>query len=83
MTTLYLIRHAEAEGNLYRRAQGHFNSTITDRGYLQLGALRLISDGEVLGEYPIAAGAGVERISVFHLWGRLLRSFFGSPFKKT
>ena len=39
MTTLYLIRHAEAEGNLYRRAQGHFNSTITDRGYLQLGAL--------------------------------------------
>ena len=33
MTTIYLIRHAEAEGNLYRRAHGWYNSTITDRGY--------------------------------------------------
>lgn len=39
MTTVYLIRHAEAEGNLYRRAQGHYNSTITDRGYCQIAAL--------------------------------------------
>ena len=39
MTTVYLIRHAEAEGNLYRRAQGHYNSTITDRGYRQIAAL--------------------------------------------
>lgn len=39
MTTIYLIRHAEAEGNLYRRAQGHYNSTITDRGYRQIAAL--------------------------------------------
>ena len=31
MTTIYLIRHAEAEGNLYRRAHGWYNSTITDR----------------------------------------------------
>lgn len=30
MTTIYLIRHAEAEGNLYRRAHGWYNSTITD-----------------------------------------------------
>ena len=29
MTTIYLIRHAEAEGNLYRRAHGWYNSTIT------------------------------------------------------
>ena len=34
MTTIYLIRHAEAEGNLYRRAHGWYNSTITDRGRL-------------------------------------------------
>lgn len=27
MTTIYLIRHAEAEGNLYRRAHGWYNST--------------------------------------------------------
>ena len=25
MTTIYLIRHAEAEGNLYRRAHGWYN----------------------------------------------------------
>ena len=29
MTTLYLIRHAEAEGNLYRRIQGHWDGSIT------------------------------------------------------
>lgn len=39
MTRIYLIRHAEAEGNLYRIAQGHMNGTITDLGYLQLAAL--------------------------------------------
>lgn len=39
MTTVYLIRHAEAEGNLYRRAQGHYDATITDRGYRQIAAL--------------------------------------------
>lgn len=30
MTTIYLVRHAEAEGNLYRIAHGHYNSCITD-----------------------------------------------------
>ena len=39
MTTVYLIRHGEAEGNLYRRAQGHYNGIITDRGYRQIAAL--------------------------------------------
>lgn len=39
MTTVYLVRHAEAEGNLYRRAQGHLDATITDRGYRQIAAL--------------------------------------------
>lgn len=39
MTTIYLIRHAEAEGNLYRIAQGQCNSIITDRGYQQISAL--------------------------------------------
>lgn len=40
MTTLYLIRHAEAEGNLYRRIHGQYNSLITDNGYRQIAALR-------------------------------------------
>lgn len=39
MTTIYLIRHGEAEGNLYRRCQGHYNSLITDNGYRQIEAL--------------------------------------------
>jgi bisphosphoglycerate-dependent phosphoglycerate mutase len=39
MTKIYLIRHAEAEGNLYRRAQGQYDSLITPRGELQIAAL--------------------------------------------
>lgn len=39
MTEFYLIRHAEAEGNLYRRAQGHYNSNITQLGRRQVAAL--------------------------------------------
>lgn len=39
MTRLYVIRHAEAEGNLYRIAQGQYNSIITDRGWRQIEAL--------------------------------------------
>lgn len=40
MTKIYLIRHAAAEGNLYRMAHGQFNSTITAPGYRQLAYLR-------------------------------------------
>ena len=36
MTTIDLIRHAEAEGNLYRIAQGQDNSNLTDRGWRQV-----------------------------------------------
>ncbi len=39
MTTIYLIRHAEAEGNLYRIAQGHTDGKITKRGWEQIKAL--------------------------------------------
>lgn len=39
MTRIYLIRHAEAEGNLYRIAQGQANSNLTDRGWKQVRAL--------------------------------------------
>lgn len=40
MTTIYMIRHAEAEGNLYRIAQGKDNSILTDRGWKQVALLR-------------------------------------------
>ena len=40
MTTIYLIRHAEAEGNLYRRIHGHYNALVTDNGFRQIEALK-------------------------------------------
>lgn len=39
MTTIYLVRHAEAEGNIYKRAQGQFNSNLTPFGHTQLEKL--------------------------------------------
>ena len=39
MTTLYLIRHAEAEGNVFRRLQGQFDAMITPNGLRQIRAL--------------------------------------------
>lgn len=35
MTELYIIRHAEAEGNVFRRLHGQLNSLLTPRGYQQ------------------------------------------------
>ena len=40
MTKVYLIRHAEAEGNLYRRIQGWYDGLITENGYLQIRVLQ-------------------------------------------
>jgi len=39
MTRVYFIRHGEAEGNLLRIAQGHYDGKITEKGYRQLAAL--------------------------------------------
>lgn len=39
MTTIYLIRHAEAEGNVYRRLQGQYDSMVTPKGLRQIDAL--------------------------------------------
>jgi len=36
---MYLIRHCEAEGNLYRRFHGWYDSRITPKGRLQIEAL--------------------------------------------
>lgn len=38
-TTIYLIRHAEAEGNLYRRIHGHYDTNVTENGLRQIAAL--------------------------------------------
>lgn len=50
MTTLYLIRHAEAEGNVFRRLQGQYDSFITPNGKKQIAALR-----ERFADIPIDA----------------------------
>ena len=40
MTRIFLIRHAQAEGNLYRRIQGRYDGRITKLGRLQIELLR-------------------------------------------
>ena len=45
MTKIYLIRHAEAEGNLYRRIHGQYDSLVTDRGFRQISELEKRFDG--------------------------------------
>lgn len=44
-TEIYLIRHAEAEGNLYRRIHGQYDSNITSLGLEQILALSKRFDG--------------------------------------
>lgn len=39
-TTIYLIRHGEAEGNVFRRLHGQYNSVLLPRGYEQREYLR-------------------------------------------
>lgn len=39
MTRVYVIRHAEAEGNVFRRAHGVFNGQLTPLGFRQLSFL--------------------------------------------
>ncbi len=39
MTEIYLIRHAQAEGNVYRMMQGHWDGDVTDAGMEQIAAL--------------------------------------------
>ena len=47
-TKIFLVRHAEAEGNLFRVAHGQYDSTITPQGYRQLSYLRERFKGEHL-----------------------------------
>lgn len=35
-TTVYIVRHAEAEGNVYRRIHGQYDSLLTERAWKQL-----------------------------------------------
>lgn len=39
MTEIYLIRHTQAEGNLFRIMQGHWDGNVTDTGRRQVEAL--------------------------------------------
>jgi probable phosphoglycerate mutase len=50
LTRIYLVRHAEAEGNLYRRAHGHTNGLLTKNGLEQAERL-----GEWFSRRPVDA----------------------------
>ena len=39
MTEILLIRHMQAEGNLYRMMQGHWDGNVTTHGWQQIAAL--------------------------------------------
>lgn len=39
MTEIFLIRHTQAEGNLYRMMQGHWDGNVTQLGWRQIDAL--------------------------------------------
>lgn len=39
MTEIFLIRHTQAEGNLYRMMQGHWDGGVTIHGHAQIAAL--------------------------------------------
>lgn len=41
MTEIYLVRHAEAEGNAYRRIHGQYDSRLTENGLRQVAALEV------------------------------------------
>ena len=45
MTTIYLIRHAQAEGNLYRRCHSWHNGLLTQKGREQVKALEKRFEG--------------------------------------
>ena len=40
MTTIYLVRHGEAEGNAFRRIHGQYDSLLTPMGQRQVQAVR-------------------------------------------
>ena len=50
MTEIYLIRHVQTEGNLYRVMQGHYDGAVTPLGYRQAELL-----GERFRSVPIDA----------------------------
>ena len=59
MTKIYLIRHAEAEGNLYRIAHGQEEGLITDyRGPRQMQALaqQTLAEPDLSGFQEMEAG---------------------------
>ena len=39
-TRIFIVRHAEAEGNLFRRIHGHYESSVTANGMRQIEALK-------------------------------------------
>lgn len=70
MTRVYLVRHGEAEGNLFRRAQGQYNGRITILGAQQIELLaerfRDIPLSAVYSSDLVRAVQTAEGVSRFH-----------------
>ena len=62
--TVYIIRHAEAEGNIYRRCHGLYDSLLTPRAYQQLPCL-----AKRFENVPLAAVYALRR--PYHRGGKL------------
>ncbi len=48
MTQIYIIRHTQAEGNIYRMMQGHWDGNVTQKGEKQLELLAERFRGQIL-----------------------------------
>jgi len=48
----------------------------------QLGTLKVTSGGVVLAEIPLCAGANVEKLTLWQVWGRLLEGYFSGILAK-
>ena len=75
MTTIYLIRHGQAEGNLYRRCHSWHNGLLTLKGREQVKALEKRFEGVHFDAvyssdlYRAMATAG----AIYRPWGLTLR----------
>ena len=64
MTTVYLIRHAEAEGNIYRRCHGQYDALLTTRAIDQLPYLadRFDVESITVSHYGVREGYLCQKI---------------------
>ncbi len=90
MTTIYLIRHGEAEGNVTKTFQGQVDAPLTPNGHTQLEYLKkrfalkpltAIYSSPLQRAYETAKAVRGDRELPIHKDKRLME-FYGGPFEK-